>query len=667
MYSVHRFVELIFFLFLAKLGFSESGDSSEGTSKTCFKSTDHIEFSENFSPSGLTYLNKKESIFVSSDFGSIGEVNSTSFSEIDSYITSNGKLPSVFFNGMKEYSLSNFKNISLNSDAADFSDFEAIGIFEDFQNTSNCKILVGVETSPYRLLEFDCYTVNYTGFLEIPNFEAKEFNLGEYGTYHFGIESITTVAYDHDSNDVPQKQLVYIGSEQLHNFYIYELIGNTLVYYAKITLNKNDVDTITSCAYIDKKIFITSKSQKLCWYGINDLTGLITEKIDCRAITFVDIPEGFAMVKSNTGLFDYYALFADNSLEKKKLIVTLFSLTDGFLDCNNIVQQTSNWVIILVVIILVVLILFCVIFCFFIIYLFISGYYSKQKREKMVRFAPKNPNGNFSIVFTDIANSTQLMNHNQTEFQKAIKMHNKKIEFILNKYEGYCCKKIGDAFFCVFMDPISCLLFCLEVQEQFPFMDWPQAILSTKYAEPEYNSNGELLTRGLKIRIGVSYGGGEIIYDKKRNQYDYIGLAVNIGCRVESIGEPGRIIVTKDFYEKVKNFIVNNSDLRIGVQHIGKKPLKGVKDLQDLYCVHTNDRFITDIANIGYKKHAILNSVKSFLAGSVHQQIIDKLDKALSTEEDNRRKQSMSNLFFQQQKQKPGQENRMEKDPYVKQ
>jgi class 3 adenylate cyclase len=77
------------------------------------------------------------------------------------------------------------------------------------------------------------------------------------------------------------------------------------------------------------------------------------------------------------------------------------------------------------------------------------------------------------------------------------------------------------------------------------------------------------------LRIGIHIGSVTAgVIGSKKFSYDVWGDAVNTASRMESFGEPGKIQVSEEFY----NYIKDDFDC----SHRGKVEIKG-KGLMDLY------------------------------------------------------------------------------------
>ena len=120
------------------------------------------------------------------------------------------------------------------------------------------------------------------------------------------------------------------------------------------------------------------------------------------------------------------------------------------------------------------------------------------------------PTGNLALVFTDIRNSTALWETNPG-MHVAMRMHNQLLRRQLRAIGGYEVKTEGDAFMCSFPTVTSALLWCFTVQIELLREDWPQVILDSEDChEVVASGTGELIYRGLSVRMGIHWGASSV-------------------------------------------------------------------------------------------------------------------------------------------------------------
>jgi hypothetical protein len=67
------------------------------------------------------------------------------------------------------------------------------------------------------------------------------------------------------------------------------------------------------------------------------------------------------------------------------------------------------------------------------------------------------------------------------------------------------------------------------------------ALLQMKGCSPEYNAEGNLIWRGLRIRIGMSYGMVSNQKPLNTGRADYFGMLPNGAARVMALATPGQV------------------------------------------------------------------------------------------------------------------------------
>eukprot|EP00672_Neobodo_designis_P026130 CAMPEP_0174830364 /NCGR_PEP_ID=MMETSP1114-20130205/2475_1 /TAXON_ID=312471 /ORGANISM="Neobodo designis, Strain CCAP 1951/1" /LENGTH=906 /DNA_ID=CAMNT_0016064159 /DNA_START=289 /DNA_END=3009 /DNA_ORIENTATION=+ len=176
--------------------------------------------------------------------------------------------------------------------------------------------------------------------------------------------------------------------------------------------------------------------------------------------------------------------------------------------------------------------------------------------------APKTDGEPFTIVFTDIQSSTALWANAPVETSEAIELHHTIVRAQIAKYKGYEVKTIGDAFMVAFIDPENAMDFALAVQLALYNADWGTDAVDKIYREgllekhpddhPKYVQRDEYdeLWYGIRVRIGVHFGLGDIKFDPVSLGYDYYGTVVNTAARVEAVGHGGQICCTQSFVDE---------------------------------------------------------------------------------------------------------------------
>lgn len=203
------------------------------------------------------------------------------------------------------------------------------------------------------------------------------------------------------------------------------------------------------------------------------------------------------------------------------------------------------------------------------------------------------PRGSLAMVFTDIKNSTVLWDNHPLAMRSAIKVHNAIMRRQLRLIGGYEVKTEGDAFVVSFPTPTSALLWCFVVQTQLLTTDeWPAEILSSDQGCEIKDNEGNIIFRGLSVRMGVHWGAPVCEPDVVTKRMDYFGPMVNRASRVSSVADGGQITMSNDFYNEIENVKKMHELIKDGKVDINRSyPYKGKgKDI---------DNQVDQLLNIG--------------------------------------------------------------------
>ncbi|KAF2268437.1 PP2C-domain-containing protein [Lojkania enalia] len=165
------------------------------------------------------------------------------------------------------------------------------------------------------------------------------------------------------------------------------------------------------------------------------------------------------------------------------------------------------------------------------------------------------PTGEVSVVFTDIKNSTKLWGKEEIAMRSAIKMHNELMRRQLRIIGGYEVKTEGDAFMVAFPTVTSALLWCFTIQSQLLEVQWPQEILNNEDGREVVDADGNIIFRGLSVRMGIHWGTPVCEVDPVTKRMDYFGPMVNRASRISSVADGGQITVSSDFIAEIQRLL----------------------------------------------------------------------------------------------------------------
>jgi adenylate cyclase len=156
------------------------------------------------------------------------------------------------------------------------------------------------------------------------------------------------------------------------------------------------------------------------------------------------------------------------------------------------------------------------------------------------------PIGELAMVFTDIKNSTQLWENYPLAMRSAIKTHNSIMRRQLHIVGGYEVKTEGDAFMVSFPTVTSAMIWCFNVQQQLLQEDWPAEILQSEEGHEFRDADGNVIYKGLSVRMGIHWGVPVCEPDLITRRMDYFGPMVNKTARVCAVADGGEITLTLD-------------------------------------------------------------------------------------------------------------------------
>lgn len=237
----------------------------------------------------------------------------------------------------------------------------------------------------------------------------------------------------------------------------------------------------------------------------------------------------------------------------------------------------------------------------------IDGSYLQRRRREEVGDRTLNrlqqeiepPTGQVAIVFTDIVNSTALWETNPG-MPTAIKMHHSLMRRQLRLDGGYEVKTEGDSFMVSFQSVTAALLWAFNCQIGLLQLEWPRELLESEDGKVIYDSKGNIIHRGLRVRMGVHWGAPECEKDPITRRMDYYGPMVNRAARINASADGGQLMTSQDVVNvirELREYIESSDDhaldelpaevkrevlelRRIGgleLKDVGEKKLKGLE------------------------------------------------------------------------------------------
>jgi len=161
-----------------------------------------------------------------------------------------------------------------------------------------------------------------------------------------------------------------------------------------------------------------------------------------------------------------------------------------------------------------------------------------------------------AIMFTDIVGYTAMMQTDEKKAVAVIKHYNATLEELVARYNGQVLNYYGDGSLCIFQNATDAANCSLAIQEE----------LKKEPAVP--------------LRIGLHVG--EVFFEDAKA----LGDGVNVASRIQSLGQANTILVSAEFYDKIKN---NSS---ITTASLGHFDFKNVDRPMEVFALANKGLFI---------------------------------------------------------------------------
>ena len=159
------------------------------------------------------------------------------------------------------------------------------------------------------------------------------------------------------------------------------------------------------------------------------------------------------------------------------------------------------------------------------------------------------PAGTVTFFFSDVQDSTGLLQRLATGYREVLERHAEIIRGCLTAHDGIEVSTEGDSFFAVFLRVPDAVAAAGTIQQRLAAEAWP-------------------VGGTVAVRIGLHTGTAQLGFD------NYVGLDVNRAARISAAGHGGQVVVS----ETVKTLAPDAAYSDLG-EHI----LKGVERLEHLY------------------------------------------------------------------------------------
>jgi predicted ATPase/class 3 adenylate cyclase len=196
--------------------------------------------------------------------------------------------------------------------------------------------------------------------------------------------------------------------------------------------------------------------------------------------------------------------------------------------------------------------------------------------------APQGPV--VTLVFTDIQDSTPLGDANRAAMREALHLHDAVLRDLLSTHRGYEFRTEGDAFKVAFESPVDAVKWCLAVQRGLLAQPWPEALLELPNATVETDVNGQVVHRGLRVRMGAHLGTAEVVQHPVTKRADFFGPMVNETARIAGLPAGGQTVVSSALWQVARRELPH-----VRCASLGAHRLRGVAEPVQIFDVRPPD------------------------------------------------------------------------------
>jgi adenylate cyclase len=207
-----------------------------------------------------------------------------------------------------------------------------------------------------------------------------------------------------------------------------------------------------------------------------------------------------------------------------------------------------------------------------------------------------------AVMFTDIEGYTSMFHSNESIAMDQIEQHRRTIEDITSRHNGQVIQYYGDGSLIIFDSVIDAVRSGIEIQKI------------------SQNQN-------LPVRVGIHMGD---LVMKEGNIY---GDVVNLASRIQAVGVPGSIVVSKKIIDELTNHP------EINTIPLGHFELKNVKDPQEIFAIKGYGLSVPGKSHSATKKNyyswlitAILLAIIGISGYFINTQSVRKMQKELRDE-----------------------------------
>jgi len=178
-----------------------------------------------------------------------------------------------------------------------------------------------------------------------------------------------------------------------------------------------------------------------------------------------------------------------------------------------------------------------------------------------------------TVLFIDIAGYTaHSTKTDMSGLMGLLKNFERIVTLQVQNFNGQIVKKLGDGMLCIFKNPASGVMASLFMQRE--------VISYNRYSMEDEKFN---------VRIGLHTG--YVI----RKEGDVFGEVVNIASRIQSIANPGEILITEETYQQVKELIICDCRGEVKLKGVERQinaynPLRPIKEVEEFLITKSRNK-----------------------------------------------------------------------------
>ena len=154
---------------------------------------------------------------------------------------------------------------------------------------------------------------------------------------------------------------------------------------------------------------------------------------------------------------------------------------------------------------------------------------------------PEPPTGTVTLLFTDIAGSTRLLEELGDAYAEALVDHRQLLRSVFERHDGMEVNTWGDAFFVVFAKASDAVSAAVEAQASLSKAGPVRVRIGIHTGEPNYNEEGYVgIDVHIAARIAAAGHGGQTLISRSTRAFVDPGDLLDLGThRLKDVGEIG--------------------------------------------------------------------------------------------------------------------------------